>query len=744
MSIFQELKRRNVFRVAIAYLIIAWFILQVGDTLAPALHLDEWVNSVLVFFLILGFPLALVFAWAFEITPEGIKKEKDVDRTESMTSVTGRKLDYTIIAVLVLALTYFAFDKFVIDPAPNPELAKVASEAGEQTAGPGDAEFAEKSIAVLAFTDLSAEGNQEYFSDGISEELLNVLAKIPGLRVAARTSSFRFKGENRDVIDIGQELNVAFVLEGSVRKAGPQVRITAQLIDARNGFHLWSENYDRELANIFAVQDEISAAIVGALKEHLGLQVETAPRVVATTSTEAHEAYLRGRHLVVQRTTATVEGSVSEFEKAVTLDPDYALAHAELAIAILLLNRTQYGSLTTTETMARATPYAGRAMDLDPNLAEAHAAIGNLLWNQEKPEEALAHFEQAVRINPNYSIVHTWMGTLLASNLGRYADAFVIREKAIRIDPLSIPAIANYVIALTARNRLAEAKVELEKLVSIAPGFYGIYQGLFAPHGGKWADRVLSDLNALKVEPGSGWARDQLTWDFAAIGLENEALAISKTPWSGILNWLGKPGDAVSIAELRLAEDSGSLARRDLGLALAGAGDYARAQPILEEMWQRSGGLIAGDFSFIQADHAAALIAIRRATHEDASVDELVAAIEDNVRRNREAGRIRADQFFSVDYEEGLAAYLAGEHDRGLELIAKAAEEGFFIPQKEAYLQTLYDDQGFADIRAMQMARQIRERERFLAIVCTDNPYAAVWQPAEGTCEQFAAGVGAG
>ncbi len=153
-------------------------------------------------------------------------------------------------------------------------------------------------------------------------------------------------------------------------------------------------------------------------RKHLGLQVETAPRVVATTSTEAHEAYLRGRHLIVQRTTVTVEGSVSEFEKAVSLDPDYALAHAELAIAFLLLNRDQYGALTTTETMARATPHAERAMKLDPTLAEAHAAIGNLLWNQENPAEALAHFEQAVLINPNYSIVHTWMGTLLASSLG--------------------------------------------------------------------------------------------------------------------------------------------------------------------------------------------------------------------------------------------------------------------------------------------------------------------------------------
>jgi tetratricopeptide (TPR) repeat protein len=442
--------------------------------------------------------------------------------------------------------------------------------------------------------------------------------------------------------------------------------------------------------------------------------------------------------LVVQRTKVTVDGAVREFEKAVAADPDYALAHAELAIAIFLQNRDQYGDLTTTETTARGAPHARRAMDLDPTLAEPHAAIGNLLWNQLKPEEALAQFRQAIQINPNYSIIYTWMGTLLANDLGRYTEAFEIRKKALRIDPLSIPAIANYVIALTDRNRFVEAKHELEKLVSIAPGFYAIYQGSFASHGGKWANAVLADLDALKVAPDSGWPRNQLTWHFAAIGLENEALVISKAPEPGVLQWLGKPDAAIAVAEVRLVEEPSSLARRDLGLALAGAGDYQRAQAILEELWQLSGGLIAGDFSQIQLGHAAALIDMRRAAGQEAEVGELVAAIRDDVRRRREAGMTRADQFLSVDFAEGLAAYLAGEHDTGLVLIAKASEEGFFIPQSEAYLKVLYDDPGFAPIRASQEARQARERKKFLDIVCIDNPYAGFWQPEDGTCERYA------
>lgn len=286
--------------------------------------------------LAIGFSIALLFSWFYELTPEGIALEKNVERTASITHITGRRMDFIVISIL--------------------------------TADPG----------------------QEYFSDGISEELLNVLSRSPGLWVVARTSSFQFKGENRGVIEIGQKLNTAFVLEGSVRKAGRQVRITAQLIDASNGFHLWSDTYDRELENIFAVQDEISAAIVGALEEHLGFQVSAAPRVAVVPSTEASEAYLRGRYLVAQRTKISVEGAVREFEKAIALDPDYALAHAELAIATRL--RRSSGGMPTAEAISMATSYARRAMALDSGLAEAHAATGLILQSGWQPVEALTHF----------------------------------------------------------------------------------------------------------------------------------------------------------------------------------------------------------------------------------------------------------------------------------------------------------------------------------------------------------------
>jgi TolB-like protein len=735
MSILRELKRRNVIKVAIAYAVVAWLLIEITATTFPILKLPDWSVTLVTAFVLIGFPLALIFAWAFEITPEGIKLEKDVDRSQSITHLTGRSIDYLIIAALVLALGFFAFDKFVLGPSRHAELVQATTEARKS-------EIPDKSIAVLPFVNMSSDPEQEYFSDGVSEELLNVLAKIPGLRVAARTSSFQFKGENRDAIDIGKQLNVALVLEGSVRKAGVQIRITAQLIDASNGFHLWSETYDRELENIFAIQDEISAAIVGALKEHLELDVDVAPRVISATNTEAHEAYLRGRHLVVQRTRATIEGAVREFEKAIALDPDYALGHAEVANAILLLARDQYGDLTIAEAVARAAPHAERAMALDPTLAEAHAATGFVLWRQEKLDEALTHFEQAIQINPNYSVVYLWMGNLITNSLGRYAEGFAAHEMTLRLDPLSIPTTGNYVFALIDRNRLDEADRKLEKLASIAPSFYARLRGYRTSLGGKWANLPLASLDALRIDPESARARFFLTWQFAAIGLEKEALAVSDAPLPFVLTVLGRPEDAVTTAQARLAEEPISLtARRDLGLALAGVGDYARARPTLEEMWQRSGGRVTR-FGLFFTFNAAALIAIRRADGEEAEVGELVAAIRDNVGRYREAGMTEARLFISADFDEGLAAYLAGEREKGLALIAKGAEKGLFIMPREAYLQVLYDDPGFAPIRASQEARQKRERDKFLDIVCTDNPYAAVWQPEEGTCEQFAATVG--
>jgi len=720
MSFIDELKRRNVIKVALAYIIVAWLIAQVTELAFDSFGTPDWAIKSVLFLLVIGFPLALLFAWAFELTPDGLKREKDVNPSESIAPQTGKKLDYSIIAVLVLALGYFAADKFLLDPTRDFEKLQTT---------------ASKSIAVLPFVNMSSDPEQEYFSDGIAEELLNLLSKIPGLRVSARTSSFQFKGENLDVQKIGRQLNSSLVLEGSVRKSGTNVRITAQLIDAGSGFHLWSETYDREIEDVFAVQDEISAAIVDAMQEHLGLQVASVPRVRAAENPAAHEAYLRGLYLVAQDTRDGYQGAILEFERALSHDPDYAIAHAGLAMAIT-------GPFARPEIRAGAALHIKRAMALDPELAEAHVAMGHSLYFDFRFEDALTSYNRAAQINPNYAIAYTWMGQLLNLDLGRYAEAFPMRETAMRLDPLSRPTIVFYVQALIERNRLAEAAVELDKIASIFPHVYAYRHGSLMSRGGKMAEAVLGSLDALRINPSYGRVRNGLTFHFAMAGLEKEALAIA--PWTSpvVLNYMGRPLDAITIAESRLAGDPESHgARHDLGLALAGAGDYANARPILEDMWRRSGGKVTKRNELLVTMTAAALIAVRRDAGEEDKVDEVVAAIKDNARRYREAGIVGDGRSFGADYDEGIALYLSGDRERGIALLDKATEDGVFIPTNVAYLQTIYDDPGFAPIVARQEARQVREREKILSVVCNDNPYEAVWQPAEGTCERFSASI---
>ena len=289
MSLFTELRRRNVIRVAAAYLVAAWLVAQIAELALDSFGTPDWVMKTILFMLAMGLPFAIIFAWAFELTPEGIKREKDVDRSESITQQTGRKLNYTIIGALTVALVLSIATRGVQFGA---------EESVEQPEAVADTD---KSIAVLPFVNMSDDPDNEYFSDGISEELLNVLVKVEGLRVASRTSSFSFKGKDTPIPDIAEALKVEHVLEGSVRKAGDTVRITAQLIDVKTDSHLWSETYDRKLEDVFVIQDEISAHIVEALRVALGAGEVAQTSGRPTDNLQAYEDYLRGRHFWQRR-----------------------------------------------------------------------------------------------------------------------------------------------------------------------------------------------------------------------------------------------------------------------------------------------------------------------------------------------------------------------------------------------------------------------------------------------------------
>lgn len=462
MSIFAELKRRNVFKVAAAYVIVGWLIMQAGDTLAPALHLPEWVNSLLAFFLILGFPLALFFAWAYEMTPEGLKKEKDVDRSQSITQVTGQKLNNLIIGVLVLALAYFVTDKFIF--GPSRERAEIQA-AVETAAEKAPAVETDHSIAVLPFVNMSSDPEQEYFSDGITEELLNLLAKIPELRVAARTSSFSFKGQNVEVPEIARRLGVAHVLEGSVRKSGNQVRITAQLIKADGGFHLWSETYDRELDNIFAIQDEISAAVVEALKVTL---LGEAPHSVETDP-EAYRLYLEGQYFFRQRSQEAIARSVDLLEQAVAIDPDYAPAWAELSFARMWMGAA--GVMLPEEAMPLATEATDRALQLDPHqsLALLTRGIKSLFYDFEF-QRGMAEYRKAWEADPGSALTTGGYGYALRV-MGRMAESVELQKKGVELDPLLPEGISNLGKTLETMQRYDEAETYLRKVLELSPDY---------------------------------------------------------------------------------------------------------------------------------------------------------------------------------------------------------------------------------------------------------------------------------
>ncbi len=428
MSLFKELKRRNVFKVAIVYIIVGWLLLQVSDTLAPALRLPEWIHSAVAFVVILGLPIAVVFAWAYELTPEGLKKEKDVDRSESITHVTSRRIDFVIIGLMAVALIYFAADKFLGTPAGD--AAQATAEVSEES---------DHSIAVLPFVNMSDDPGNEYFSDGLSEELLNALARIGGLKVTGRTSSFAFKNQNIDLREIGRLLNVANVLEGSVRKYENRVRITAQLIKTDDGYHLWSETFDRELDDIFAIQEEIAGHVTGALKIAL-LGSPSNQNALATNAgrnPQAYEEYLRGMY-VYQHNIDDAEGLTrarEHFTRALEIDPDYLDAHLGMYKIWDRWHRNGHGPFD--DSAEQIAIYAAKLEQLapgSPQSVEANARSATIGWNVVRASEIL---EDAVKQYPqNPSILARWGGQTLI--IGEFASGMAAVRRAIRLDPLSL------------------------------------------------------------------------------------------------------------------------------------------------------------------------------------------------------------------------------------------------------------------------------------------------------------------
>jgi TolB-like protein/Tfp pilus assembly protein PilF len=428
MSLFSELKRRNVFRVAIAYLAAAWLMTEVAGTIFPIFGLGDTPARIVIILLAIGFPLFLVFSWVFELTPKGLKFEKDVSREDSTTTKTGKTLDRVIIILLALALGYFAFDKFVLEPE---RVADIVEETVQQARS--DAllkSYGDDSIAVLPFVNMSPDPEQEFFSDGISEELLNLLAQIRELRVISRSSAFFYKDKDLKLTEIARELNVTHILEGSVRKADDRVRITAQLIDARSDTHLWSQTYDRTFDNIFAIQDEIATEVVAQLK----VKLLGAPLSTSEIDPEAYAFYLQARHLGRQETPEGLEQSNTLYRQALEIDPNYAAAWVGLADNY----SQQVGkALRPGEDIYKAREFAEKALAIDPDHAAAHARLGYVTESTMGELSTVAlHYERALALKPANTDILLDAANFV-KRLGRLDEAIAIQEYAIARDPVN-------------------------------------------------------------------------------------------------------------------------------------------------------------------------------------------------------------------------------------------------------------------------------------------------------------------
>jgi len=472
LSIFNELKRRNVFKVGIAYLIASWVLLQLTDVLIDLLGLPDIAGKFVVLLIVIGFIPALIIAWAFELTPDGIKKEKDVDRSKSITPKTGRKLNYIIIGALLVALGYSIYDgRFARRDGSEAMPEVVIDEKPPVTASPV---LDDASIAVIPFLNLSSDEEQAYFSDGLADTILHMLAQIPDLRVAARTSSFKFKDKNEDVREIAAMLGVAMVLEGSVQRQGDRVRITVQLIRGEDGSHLWSKVYDDTLDDIFRVQDQIARGVADAMLkttkvgdksgDHAGIDsVTELTGLGGTRNVAAYDAFLKGQKALQDGTPEAASTALVQLQLAVEFDPGFARAWVALAEAYL--NGAIVGTATWETATSDMRTAAERALALEPRLASAHLVFARSLGMSDDAEEKVhSAILKANELEPNNADVLVAMGSLKADQ-GEVRESLKLTEKAVLINPLDTDLKTTLAFR---RMRVGSVEQALSAMVKIA------------------------------------------------------------------------------------------------------------------------------------------------------------------------------------------------------------------------------------------------------------------------------------
>jgi TolB-like protein/Tfp pilus assembly protein PilF len=508
---FGELKRRNVYKVAVTYAVIAWLLIQAASILLPTFEAPSWVMKALVVFLIFGFAMAVFISWAFEATPQGMKRTEDVSPDEVLPSWSPRKFAALIVTIAMLAASLLVFELLRSQSKPRDAL-----------------DLPAKSIAVLPFENLSRDPDNAYFTEGIQDEILARLAKIADLKVISRTSTQRYKSSPDDLPQIAKRLGVSNILEGSVQKTADRVHVTVKLLNAASDAHLWAETYDRNLTDVFAAESDIAKMIADTLRAKLSGSEQQAIAVRPTENAEAHQLYLRGRYFWNKRTGADFKKAIGYFNQAIDKDPNYALAYAGLADAYVLLSA--YAEASPKESLPQAKAAAAKALELDSTLGEAHTTLANALVAYDLNfAEANREFQRAIELNPNYATAHQWYAETGLVPLGQFEKAIAEVKRALELDPLSIVINADVGTVLTNARRYDHAIEQLRKTMEMDPGFYYVHwtlgnalelKGLTEEAIAEYKEAI-----ALNDDP---LPRALLGHLYAKIGRENEALAILK------------------------------------------------------------------------------------------------------------------------------------------------------------------------------------------------------------------------
>ena len=562
-NFFAELRRRNVYKVAVAYAVVGWLLIQIATQVFPFFEIPNWSVRLVVLLILAGFPIALIIAWAFELTPEGLKRTEAVEGgpTKSRTWI------YVVVIAGLLSIGLFFLGRYT-----------ALRSAGERPAA-GTGSLPMKSIAVLPFENRSKDPENAYFTEGVQDEILTRLAKVADLKVISRTSTQHFQSEPEDLPKIARQLGVAHILEGSVQKSQDQVRVNVQLINAATDAHLWAESFDRKLTDIFAVESEIAKSIADKLQAKLTGSEAHAMSARPTENTEAYQLYLKGRFFWNKRTAKDFKTALNYFEQAIDKDPGFALAYAGLADTYVLLSG--FGAASPTESLPKAKAAALKALELDSTLGEAHTSLAQAVFAYDFDfAVAEKEFRRGIELSPNYATAHHWYAESALAALGRFDEAVAEMKRALELDPLSVIINADFGSVLCIAGRYDDAIEQLRKALEMDPDFYYAHWNL---------------AQALELK---GRTEEAIAEYEKAIALNDDPLPLALL--GRLYGRIGRKDEALKILNrLRDVAKERYVSKYDFAVIQMGLGQKDEAIRLLEEAYEDHNGY---DIAFIKTD----------------------------------------------------------------------------------------------------------------------------------------------